>query len=47
VILLALFTYALWFASPEIYSDLIGPDRERSEQGVMDFLVGTLSGAGA
>jgi AcrR family transcriptional regulator len=47
VIVSALITYALWFASPEIYGHLIGPDRERAEKRVIDFLVGPLSGAGA
>jgi TetR/AcrR family transcriptional regulator len=47
VVLSALLTHAQWFASPEIYGDLIGPDRERTEQGVIDFLVGALSGASA
>jgi hypothetical protein len=42
----ALLTYATWSDSPEIHGDLIGPDRERAEKGVIEFLAGELSGAG-
>lgn len=47
VILAALITYALWFASPAIYGDLTGPDRERAEESAIDVLVGVLGGAAA
>ena len=45
VILAALITYALWFASPAIYADLTGPDRERAEDSAIEVLVGVLGGA--
>ena len=45
VILAALITYALWFASPGIYGDLTGPDRQRAEEAVIDFIISAVSGA--
>jgi AcrR family transcriptional regulator len=45
VILAALITYTLWFASPGIYGDFIGPDRRRTEEAVMDLLIGIAAGA--
>jgi AcrR family transcriptional regulator len=45
VILAALITYAVWFASPAIYGDLTGPDRERAEESAIDVLVGVVGGA--
>jgi AcrR family transcriptional regulator len=47
VILAALITYTLWFASPGIYRDLTGPDRQRAEEAVIDFLAGVTGGAAA
>jgi len=47
VILAPLITYALWFASPGIYGDLTGPDRHRTEEAVIDLLVGVVVGAAA
>lgn len=44
VILATLLMYAVWFASPEIYGGLIGPDRERAEEGAIAFLVSALYG---
>lgn len=45
VILSALITYAVWLASPDIYGDLTGPDRERAEEAAIEVLVGTLAAA--
>jgi hypothetical protein len=45
VIVSALITHALWFASPGIYGDLTGPDRHRAEEAVIDLLVGVAGGA--
>ena len=45
VIVAALITHALWFASPGIYGDLTGPDRERAEEAAIDVLVGVVGGA--
>ena len=47
VILAALITYTVWFASPGIYGDLTGPDRQRVEEAVIDVLVGVAGGAAA
>jgi len=47
VILAALITYSVWFASPGIYSGLTGPDRQRVEEAVIDVLVGVAGGAAA
>ncbi len=47
VIVSALITYGLWLASPGIYGDLTGPDRERAEEAVIDVLVGVAGGAAA
>jgi TetR/AcrR family transcriptional regulator len=44
VIHAALLTYALWFASPAVYGDLTGRDRDRAEEAVLDVLVWTLGG---
>jgi AcrR family transcriptional regulator len=44
VIVSALITYGLWLASPGIYGDLIGPDRERAEEAAIDVLLGALDG---
>ena len=45
VLMPALITHALWFASPEIYAGLTGPDRERNEESVIDFIKSAESGA--
>jgi TetR/AcrR family transcriptional regulator len=45
VILAALITYALWLASPALYADLTGPDRERAEDSAIEILVGALGGS--
>jgi TetR/AcrR family transcriptional regulator of autoinduction and epiphytic fitness len=47
VILATLITYTVWFASPDIYGDLTGPDRRRMEEAVIDLLVGVAGGATA
>jgi AefR-like transcriptional repressor, C-terminal domain len=47
VIVSALITHALWFASPGIYGDLTGPDRYRAEEAVIDLLVGVVGEAAA
>jgi TetR/AcrR family transcriptional regulator len=47
VILASLITYSVWFASPGIYGDLTGPDRQRVEEAVIDVLVGVARGAAA
>jgi AcrR family transcriptional regulator len=47
VILAALITYTVWFASPGIYGDFTGPDRRRTEEAVIDLLVGVAGGATA
>jgi hypothetical protein len=47
LILASLSMYALWFASPGIYGDLTGPDRHRTEEAVIDLLVGVVVGAAA
>jgi AcrR family transcriptional regulator len=47
VILAALITYTVWFASPGIYGDLTQPDRERTEKRVIDVLVGVAGGVAA
>lgn len=39
VILAALLTHAHWFAHPEIYGGMTGPDRERAETAVIEALV--------
>ncbi|HTO74202.1 MAG TPA: TetR/AcrR family transcriptional regulator [Gemmatimonadales bacterium] len=44
VIVSALMMHALWFASPAIYADLTGPDRERAEESVIEILVAVLGG---
>jgi AcrR family transcriptional regulator len=45
VIVAALISYGLWLASPGIYGELIGPDRNRAEQAAIDVLVGGLDRA--
>jgi hypothetical protein len=47
VIVSALITYGLWLASPGIYGDLTGSDRERAEEAAIDVLVGVLGRAAA
>jgi TetR/AcrR family transcriptional regulator len=47
VILATLITYTVWFASPGVYGDFTGPDRRRTEEAVMDLLVGVARGAAA
>jgi TetR/AcrR family transcriptional regulator len=47
VIVSALITYGLWLASPGIYGDLTGPNRERAEEAAIDVLVGVLGRAAA
>jgi AcrR family transcriptional regulator len=42
VIVSALITYGVWLASPGIYGDLTGPNRERAEEAAIDVLVGAL-----
>jgi hypothetical protein len=32
----------VWLASPGVYADITGPDRERAEEGAIDVLVGLL-----
>jgi hypothetical protein len=45
VIVSALITYGLWLASPGIYGDLTGADRERAEEAAINVLVGVLGRA--
>jgi AcrR family transcriptional regulator len=47
VVLAALITYAIWFASPGVYGELTGPDRHQAKEAVIDFLVRTASGEAA
>jgi AcrR family transcriptional regulator len=47
VILAALITYAVWFASPGVYGELTGPDRQRAKEAVIDLLVRAAGGAAA
>jgi AcrR family transcriptional regulator len=47
VILAALITYTVWFASPGIYGELTGPDGHRSKEAVIDLLVRVAGGAAA
>jgi TetR/AcrR family transcriptional regulator len=42
VIVSALITYGLWMASPGIYGDLVGLDRERAQEAAIDVLVDVL-----
>jgi AcrR family transcriptional regulator len=42
VIVSALITYGVWLASPGIYGDLTGPNRERAEEAAIDVLVGVV-----
>ena len=44
VVLSALITYGLWLASPGVYGELIGPDRERAEESAIDVLIAILGG---
>ena len=45
VIVAALISYGLWLASPGIYGELIGPDRNRAEQAAIDVLISVLDRA--
>ena len=45
VILAALITYAVWFASPGVYGEVTGPDRHRAKEAVIDLLVRAAGGA--
>jgi TetR/AcrR family transcriptional regulator len=47
VIVSALITYGLWMASPGIYGDLVGLDRERAQEAAIDVLVDVLGRAAA
>ena len=47
VIVAALITYTVWFASPGIYGELTGPDRHRAEEAVIELLVRAVGGATA
>jgi hypothetical protein len=47
LILAALITYTVWFASPGIYGDLTGPDCRRTEEAVIDLLLAVAGGAAA
>lgn len=47
VILAALITYTVWFASPGIYGELTGPDRHRAQEAVIDLLVRVVDRAAA
>jgi AcrR family transcriptional regulator len=47
VILAALTTYTVWFASPGVYGELTGPDPHRSKEAVIDLLVRAAGGAAA
>jgi AcrR family transcriptional regulator len=44
VILAALVTYTVWFDSPGIHGDLTGPERHRTEEAVIDVLLGLTGG---
>lgn len=44
--LATLVTFALWLASPDIYGDLTGPDRESAAEAAIDVLVGAPSDRG-
>jgi hypothetical protein len=47
VVLAALITYAVWFASPGVYAEVTGADRHRAKEAVIDLLVGAAGGAAA
>lgn len=47
VILAALITYTVWFASPGIYGELTGSDRHRAQEAVIDLLVRVVDRAAA
>jgi AcrR family transcriptional regulator len=47
VILAALITYTIWFASPGIYGALTGPDRHRAQEAVIDLLLRLVDRAAA
>lgn len=47
VILAALITYTVWFASPGVYGELTGRDRHRAQEAVIDLLVRALDRAAA
>jgi TetR/AcrR family transcriptional regulator len=42
VIVSALITYGLWLASPGVYGELTGTDRQRAEESAIEVLVGML-----
>ncbi len=47
VILAALITYTIWFASPGIYGQLTGPDRHLTQEAVIDLLLRGVARAAA
>ena len=47
VILAALITYSIWFASPGIYGELTGRDRHRAQEAAIDLLIGAAGGTAA
>jgi AcrR family transcriptional regulator len=47
VVLAALITYAVWFASPGVYAEVTGPDRHQAKEAVIDLLVRAAGGAAA
>ena len=47
VILAALITYTVWFASPGVYGELTGRDRHRAQEAVIDLLVRVVDRAAA
>jgi TetR/AcrR family transcriptional regulator len=47
VILAALITYTVWFASPGIYGELTGPDRHLAQEAVIDLLLRVVDQAAA
>jgi AcrR family transcriptional regulator len=47
VILAALITYSIWFASPGIYGELTGRDRHQAQEAAIDLLLGVVDQAAA
>ena len=47
VILAALITYAVWFASPGVYAEVTGAGRHQAKEAVIDLLVRAAGGAAA
>jgi AcrR family transcriptional regulator len=47
VILAALITHAVWFASPGTYGELTGPDHHRAKEAVIDLIVRATGGGAA